>query len=414
MVLWRKMSRYELVDLAYDFLLDKEKTKSLFSIEELSTFTGWMPQSCKTYLSKRWFQYIHKKEKNRYFTIGIISLSKDDFRNLHSQKITESTDSSETGLLIKKAKEFALLAVATYNNPFFELKTHGFILNIVIAFTSLFHAIFTKNSIDFFEKDINCNNILIDGDYKLWGLRDCCEKYWNGKQTPEKANLGFLIGLRNKIEHRNLPHLDLMVAGYCQAALSNFETILVDEFGAKYALVANLAIAMQLTKVALNQQIEAMKCFQKENYQVIKQYMETFNNDLNNEEILDSQKYRIRAFLIPKIGNTAKSSELAIEFVNANNLNEEELASYNHAIALIKGIEHPYKLKPGKVVFEVQKVFPSFNMSQHTAFWKKHRVRPPKNKPGFKSKYSAFIEGFDGYLYSKDWVNFIINILKEQ
>jgi hypothetical protein len=44
------MSRYDLVDLAYDFLIDKEKTKSLFIIEELSTFTGWKPQSCKTSL----------------------------------------------------------------------------------------------------------------------------------------------------------------------------------------------------------------------------------------------------------------------------------------------------------------------------------------------------------------------------
>ncbi len=407
------MSRYDLVDLAYDFLVSKEKDKSTFTVEELSSFTTWKPQSCKTYLSKLWFQFVQKNEANNYSVSGINSLSKDDFRDLHSQKIKENKDFSQQGLLITKAKGFALLAVSSYNNPFFELKTHAFIVNIVIAYTALFHAIFTKNSIDYFHKDKFGKNIVIDGDEKAWELKECCIEFWKSKLTPERANLEFLIGLRNKIEHRNLPHIDLIVAGYCQAALSNFEEILVNEFGAKHALLSNLAISMQLTKVAVEQQIEAMKAFQKENYQEIKEFMETFNNDLNNTEILDSQKYRIRVFLIPKIGNALSSADLAIDFVNANNLTEEELARYEHAIALIKGVELPYKLKPGKIVSEVKKKYPNFNMSDHTALWKKHKARPHKNKPGFKGKYAAFIEGFDGYLYSKEWVYFILEKLNQ-
>lgn len=234
------------------------------------------------------------------------------------------SDSSEREMLIKKAKEFALIAVATYKNPFIALKTHGFIVNIVIAFTALFHAVFDKSSIAYLYKDKQGNQMFKDGEAKAWELSKCCEQYWSG-QSPEKSNLKFLISLRNKIEHRSLPYLDLIVAGYCQAALLNFEEILVNEFGNKHALMANLAMAMQMTRVANEQQTEAMKCFQRENYKVIREYMQTFSDDLSNE-IIESQKYRLSVFLVPKIGSRASATDLAIEFVNVTNLDGEELS----------------------------------------------------------------------------------------
>ena len=39
------MSRYNLVNLAYDFLLDKEKNKISFTIEELPIPTKWITDS---------------------------------------------------------------------------------------------------------------------------------------------------------------------------------------------------------------------------------------------------------------------------------------------------------------------------------------------------------------------------------
>ncbi|HAT1761465.1 TPA: DUF3644 domain-containing protein [Legionella pneumophila] len=402
------MSRYNRVDIAYNFLINKEKSGLSFSIEELADYVGWKPQSCKTYLSKRWFQFIQKKD-HKYEVRGISFLSQEDFRKLNCQNLEGVSDSSEREMLIKKAKEFALIAVATYNNPFIALKTHGFIVNIVIAFTALFHAIFDKSSIDYLYKDKQGNQMFKDGEAKAWELSKCCEEYWSG-QSPEKSNLKFLIGLRNKIEHRSLPYLDLIVAGYCQAALLNFEEILVNEFGNKHALMANLAMAMQMTRVANEQQTEAMKCFQRENYKVIREYMRTFSDDLSNE-IIESQKYRLSVFLVPKIGSRASTTDLAIEFVNATNLDEEELKAYNHAIALIKGVESQYKLRPGKVVEQVKIKIPEFNMTHHTKLWKKYKARPSKKMPKYKGKYSGYVEGFDGYLYSQDWVNFIIEEL---
>lgn len=403
-----KLSRYDKVDLAYEFLLQKEISGNAFSIEELAKNTGWKFESCRTYISKRWFQFLTKIDNGKYVTQGIQSIGKENFRHIHSQTLIGTKINSEQAHLIRKAKEFALLAVSTYNNPFTELKTYGFIVNIVIAYTSLFHAIFNKRSIDYFYKDPKTGSYTqIDGDKKAWELKTCCKEYWGNQQTPEKINLDFLIGLRNKIEHKNLPHLDLIVAGYCQAALGNFESILINEFGESHALIANLAIAMQLTKVATDQQIHAMKAFQKENYQAIKDYMETFNDDLSMD-VLDSQKYRIRVLLVPKIGNHKNSSDLAIEFLDAKNLSGDELQNYNRGIALIKGVELPYKLKPKRVVEKVKEHIPHFNMASHTRAWKQYKARPSKINQNYKGKHAGYVEGFDGYLYTEEWVKFLI------
>lgn len=54
--------------------------------------------------------------------------------------------------LINKSREAALLAVAIYNNPQTVFKSYAYIVNICIAWTSLFHAIFEKNHIKYFYK----------------------------------------------------------------------------------------------------------------------------------------------------------------------------------------------------------------------------------------------------------------------
>lgn len=198
---------------------------------------------------------------------GIKFLSKEEFRSVHSQKLQQVTDQSIKGM--HKAREFALLAVSTYNNPYTEFKTYGYIVNIVIAYTALFHAIFEKKGGYYFHlKD--GEPVKIDGEEKAWELMECCNQYWGGVERPEKYNLKFLIGLRNKIEHRSLPAIDMAVSGECQAALINFESLLVEEFGDSHALCTNLAIAIQLSRVSEQSQLDAMKQLQKENYKVVR------------------------------------------------------------------------------------------------------------------------------------------------
>ncbi|MEA4296168.1 DUF3644 domain-containing protein, partial [Klebsiella pneumoniae] len=109
------MSKYNKVDLAYDFLVSREKNQESFTIEELAAATGWKVQTCKTYPTKTWNKFI-SRDGQQYTTLGIKYISKEDFRHINSQKHMDSIPQSERSINLKKAREFALLAVSIYNN----------------------------------------------------------------------------------------------------------------------------------------------------------------------------------------------------------------------------------------------------------------------------------------------------------
>lgn len=409
------MSKWSKVDAAHEYLLRKEDISELFTIKDLANKIGWKDASVRTYLGKRWHDFVERTDKGKFKVIGISKLSKEDFRDLHSQKLTKRVilankiPKTDKEILLNKAREFAILAVSIYNNPTINFKTYGYIVNVIIAWTALFHAIFEKNGIDYFHKNKAGNYKLIDGEKKAFELAQCCKIHWKENINPVKANLFFLIGLRNKIEHRALPELDFIVSGECQSCLTNFENMLVQEFGDEYSLNANLAISMQLSQTSRKTQERALIEFQSKNYQVIRQYIKDFQEGLA-DDVRTSQEYRLSVFLVPKLKNHAKSSDLTIEFIKAEPGSEEEYEQYEKAIAFIKGnVESPYQLRPTKVAKIVnEKIDKPFTVGLHTKAWKKYDARPQVNKPGFKNKYCGWVPGYEGYLYSDDWINFLV------
>ncbi len=141
------MARYDKVKLAFDFFCIKEKSGQSFTLRELADFTGWKIETCKTYVSKHWHHLLNQSSGGEYSSIGMSSLTSDEFLSLHSQKLATHQNNSEQTELVNKAKDFAMLAVGVYNNPLFKLKTYGYIVNITIAFTI---------SINFVKKRYRC------------------------------------------------------------------------------------------------------------------------------------------------------------------------------------------------------------------------------------------------------------------
>jgi hypothetical protein len=148
--------------------------------------------------------------------------------------------------LVEKARECALLAVETYNRPTATFRSGAYIVLMTIAWTSLFHAIFLKRRIKpYYRKKNSRRYEKIDGEPKGWELKECLQQYYKGDNTAARKNLEFFIGLRNKIEHRSLAQLDAEIFGECQAMLLNFESLLVSEFGDRYAIRGGLTFALQ-------------------------------------------------------------------------------------------------------------------------------------------------------------------------
>ena len=325
--------------------------------------------------------------------------------------------------LIEKSRESAILAVDIYNKPATKFRSFSFIVLMNIAWTSLFEAIFEKQGIKYFYRKDNSNRyIYIDGQKKAWDLSKCINEYFKEQSLPVRENLRFFISLRNQIEHRFLPALDLDIFGECQALLLNYEKLLTQEFGEDYSLGESLAIPLQLLTVDSKWRNKVLKEIQSREYEAVKEYIDTFRYSLD-DTVWDSSEYNFKIFLIPKLGNRQKSADIAVEFIPYDKDNPEEMEKYRKVVAFIKKkqvpVVNPGKLKPGGVSQRIKdtlgiKKFEA--SSQHAKCWKYYKVRPSsssKSPEKTKIKYCQYDVAHGDYVYTEEWVEFLISELSD-
>ncbi len=323
--------------------------------------------------------------------------------------------------LVFKSRESALLAVSIYNNPQTIFKTYAYIVNMCIAWTALFHAIFEKRKIKYFYHKNDTKRLeyqKIDGEYKAWELSTCCKEYYKEVITPARANIETLIKLRNKIEHRFLPELDSHVFGECQSCLFNYEKLLVNEFGSEHAINSSLAFSLQFSEVYEEEQVKSMKNMKLKEVQNIQYYLDEYRKEYSND-ILESMEYSFRVFLIPKTGNNINSADRSIEFIKRSDLNEEQYEKLKKDITLIKSTRIPVsnddKMRAGIVVKKVnEKLNFDFKMYHHTCCWKFYKVRPKKgveNPECTDTRYCSYDQVHEDYVYTNAWVNKLIRDL---
>ncbi|MFQ5799931.1 MAG: DUF3644 domain-containing protein [Bacteroidota bacterium] len=129
----------------------------------------------------------------------------------------------EVKALLQKARDSAILAVETYNRPTAAFRSGAYVVLMIIAWTSLFQAIFLRrNTKPYYRKPGSRRYQRIDGDFKRWEVAECLRQYYQNDNHAVRKNLEFFIALRNKSEHRSLPQLDTEIFGECQAMLMNF------------------------------------------------------------------------------------------------------------------------------------------------------------------------------------------------
>ncbi len=329
-------------------------------------------------------------------------------------------------ILIEKSRESALLAVEVYNKPNTSFRTGGYIVLMHIAWTSLFHAIFERDGVKYFYKEKNKRRYRrVDGEKKAWELKDCIRNYYKNENPPEEKNLEFFIKLRNKIEHRFLPQLDIDIFGECQAMLINYENLLVKEFGEKYTLEENLVFTLQLSSYYQKEQKGVIKEKMAKEYKNVKQFIERYRHNLSLE-VASDLRYSFRVFLIPKVGNRISSSDVAIEFIKYDPNKPEEMKQYDKFIVAIREkrvINEGFKA--GEVAEKVYNVLRSkmpqgwkFNASYHHAkCWKYYKIRPSsgdQNPEKTNEKYCYYDKPFDQYVYTQQWVDFLIGELKDR
>jgi len=322
---------------------------------------------------------------------------------------------------LEKAMESALLAVDIYNKPATKFRSGGYIVLMCLAWTALFHAIFFHKGIKPFYRRKNSRKYLkVDGDYKTWELGECLKQYYGNKQPAVRKNIEFFIPLRNKLEHYSMPQLDIHIFGECQAFLFNFEDLLVQEFGSKYALNEHGFISLQFSHVRHEDQQKAIREMQKPLAKEIKNYIDIFRSSLTTD-IVDNLQYSYKVYIVPKLSNHQNSSDLAVEFVKYDPNNTEEMEKYKQVTALLKvsqvQVANAGKLKAGEVASEVEPIVKKtvgqqakFNASSHhfrAARYYKARPERGEDKRKTDPKYCHYDEAHDDYVYTHEWVNFL-------
>jgi len=320
---------------------------------------------------------------------------------------------------INKSTKSALLAVEIYNKPTVDYRTEGYIVMMSIAWTSLFHAIFSKDGKPFKYKT------KANEEEKYFELTKCLSKY-SGKYKKEiEANLLFLTQLRDQIVHKIIPDLDDVVFGECQACLYNFEQLANTYFGTNYHIKNSLAYSLQFSKKFTNEQLKAKRAYELKSNNSVFQFIEKYRANLD-PEIFQSINYSFRVFMIPKVGNHVESSDLAVEFINYNPDNKTEYESYEKLLYVIRDKRVPGEfLKAGDVakqVYENLKPFKQkgwkFSASYHHARCTKYfkiRVGHYSGEPEkTNGKYCIFDPTFNQHIYTKEWVEFLSNKLKDK
>jgi hypothetical protein len=327
---------------------------------------------------------------------------------------------------LHKALDSALLAVEAYNKPAVKFKTSGYIVLMCIAWLSLMHAIFYKQGIKpIYKKGRRYKKV--NGEIQYWELSTCVQKYFP-ENSGIRKNIELFIPLRNKIEHKFLPSLDSNLFAECQALLMNFDTIVEKEFGPHYCLRESLSFALQLfpSTKTLNMSVKEAKDAE-DIVKFVNAYRESISPD-----IIATGEYSFKAFLI-KVANHKSKEALPIQFVRYDDMTEEEKKEVDKFVGLVKEKSVPVankdKVKPGAVIKAVQsaignpkvtrgkKIIDKFNSDVHARFWKKYNVRPSKGSATPEktdSRYCVYDEPNESYLYTKEWIDFLIEKMADE
>jgi Protein of unknown function (DUF3644) len=320
--------------------------------------------------------------------------------------------------LLEKARDSAFLAVETYNRPTANFRSGGYIVLMIIAWTSFFHALFLRRNVKpYYRKSGSRRYEKIDGDFKCWELTECLKQHYKDQSLALRKNLEFFIKLRNKIEHRSFPQLDTEIFGECQAMLINFETMLCEEFGERYALKTSLSFALQLSRSS--PKLPKGKSEQRK-FKAVKGFVDQFRSSLSTE-VQSDLSYSFKVFLVPKVGNHAAKDAVAVEWVKYDPNKPEEMREYEKIVALIKPKEilvvNKGFLKPSQVTKRVAVgLGKPFNLSHHVVCWRHFNVRPPAGSGDPKacdSRYCVYDEAHRDYVYTEAWVDHLIKTMSD-
>jgi len=283
--------------------------------------------------------------------------------------------------LVHKAREAALSAVRTYNDPLIRFKSETYVVLMIIAWTYLLHAYYRSHKIDYRYYKQLAQRRRFDrtarGAFKFWELERCLNDTACPVDGETAKNLRFLIGLRHEIEHQMCTGLDDFLSSRYQACALNFNTYLKQFFGDKQGLDDHLGISLQFAQLEVTQfdKPDPMKKIPSR----LATFIAEYDNSLTESEF-NSPRFAFRILFTKKLVNRPGQADRVVEFVDPKS---EIAQSISKEYWVKREVERP-KFRPYQVVDAVNKAgFSKFRIQpDHVDMWKSEDAKNPSKGLG--------------------------------
>ena len=284
-----------------------------------------------------------------------------------------------------------ILAVTIFNSGSYRFKTEVFAVLANIAWTYLLHEHYERKGI----KPLNADGTSFALSYML-SRPDC------PLSKGIKNNLVSLKTIRDDVEHKTLGRSDVKWLPLFQACCLNFDKTLVSWFGLRVTLQEDLAVALQFGKLELDQAAQISAYDIPPNITALDAALK---KDMKEEE-LDDLEYQFR---VVYTFDSASKGKAHIQFLSPDSA---EGKGVQNVLQKFKIADELYNYKPGDVTKIVREACAKpFTMSDHTAAWQRHRVRPPsraRSPEKTNREYCIYHPAHRDYTYNDKWIELLV------
>ncbi len=276
--------------------------------------------------------------------------------------------------LIDKSKEAALAAVQTFNNPLVTFKSETYIVLMVVAWTYLLHAYYRSASVEYRYVKKRGKRRTFDrtesGAHRYWDLARSLKARECPLDGPTSANLRFLIGLRNEIEHHMPPALDDYLSSRYVACALNYEFWLTKLFGDRHSLNSAVTVAIQFRDVSRAPAAPALEAALPA---TVGRFIRSFDEALSESDF-NSERFAYRLLFVRQAVGKRGQADRVIEFIPP----DSDLANtIEHEHWALREVERP-KFRPTDVVERLRAAgFASFGLQRHIEIWKRLNGKNP-------------------------------------
>jgi hypothetical protein len=310
---------------------------------------------------------------------------------------------------LQHGREACLAALQTWNDPSAVFRTGTFSLLLVVAWNSLTIAMIDRSGGDW--RDSASGR----PDHARDVMDLVREAFERDEHAGLRENVLFWVDIRNLVAHRQLPALDALVIPEAQASLLNFETALVREFGAEYALGERLSVPLQLSGFRDPDILKSLRLLQASlpvDVQIVLARAES-----SNPQLLADPTFQLRVAFVPVVPASGRSPDAVAYFVKPGEVPTELAESLTQYVVVPKAMRGQRPTHGAKhVVREVKRRSGiAFTVADHVAAARYFGVRPERGEEErtLDELFAEYFPAFKNYLYTQRWIDRLVADLGE-